>query len=122
MKRDVWLLRTGLGIAPVNKLVSLTWLLWALRSFRSFTLNYITSGLSHIHNEYPYQRHEQQNHGWNPKSVQTIYVNSVNVLITGSRTFPQPQEKCKECCLTINNSLLTRSWTDERNLGCVAKA
>ena len=29
--------------APVNKLVSLTWLLWALRSFRSFTLHYITS-------------------------------------------------------------------------------
>src|SRR6218665_277705 len=27
--------------APVNKLVSLTWLLWALRSFRSFTLHYI---------------------------------------------------------------------------------
>jgi len=35
-------LRTGFGIAPVNKLVSLTWLLWALRSFRSFTLHYIT--------------------------------------------------------------------------------
>src|SRR6218665_148287 len=41
MKREVWLLRTGFGIAPVNKLVSLTWLLWALRSFRSFTLHYI---------------------------------------------------------------------------------
>src|SRR6218665_1784618 len=41
-KREVWLLRTGSGIAPVNKLVSLTWLLWALRSFRSFTLHYIT--------------------------------------------------------------------------------
>src|SRR6218665_421089 len=40
-KRKVWLLRTGFGIAPVNKLVSLTWLLWALRSFRSFTLHYI---------------------------------------------------------------------------------
>src|SRR6218665_1433301 len=36
------LLRTGFGIAPVNKLVSLTWLLWALRSFRSFTLHYIS--------------------------------------------------------------------------------
>src|SRR6218665_2692279 len=46
-KREVWLLRTGFGIAPVNKLVSLTWLLWALRSFRSFTLHYIT-GLDHI--------------------------------------------------------------------------
>src|SRR6218665_683023 len=31
----------NIGIAPVNKLVSLTWLLWALRSFRSFTLHYI---------------------------------------------------------------------------------
>src|SRR6218665_434550 len=41
-KREVWLLRTGFGIAPVNKLISLTWLLWALRSFRSFTLHYIT--------------------------------------------------------------------------------
>src|SRR6218665_1427689 len=39
-KREVWLLRTGFGIASVNKLVSLTWLLWALRSFRSFTLHY----------------------------------------------------------------------------------
>ena len=41
---EVWLLRTGFGIAPVNKLVSLTWLLWALRSFRSFTLHNITCG------------------------------------------------------------------------------
>ena len=41
-KREVWLLRTGFGIAPVNKLVSLTWLLWVLRSFRSFTLHYFT--------------------------------------------------------------------------------
>src|SRR6218665_1527306 len=32
-------MQTGFGIAPVNKLVSLTWLLWALRSFRSFTLH-----------------------------------------------------------------------------------
>src|SRR6218665_2553733 len=40
--REAWPLRTGFGIAPVNKLVSLTWLLWALRSFRSFTLHYIT--------------------------------------------------------------------------------
>src|SRR6218665_2200811 len=49
MEREVWLLRTGFGIAPVNKLVSLTWLLWALRSFRSFTLHlhYIT--LASIH-------------------------------------------------------------------------
>jgi len=28
--------------SAVNKLVSLTWLLWALRSFRSFTLHYFT--------------------------------------------------------------------------------
>src|SRR6218665_724567 len=42
MKREVWLLRTGFGIVPVNKLVSLTWLLCALRSFRRFTLHHIT--------------------------------------------------------------------------------
>src|SRR6218665_2264493 len=34
-------------LLQVNKLVSLTWLLWALRSFRSFTLHYITS--KHVH-------------------------------------------------------------------------
>ena len=28
------------SLAPVNKLVSQTWLLWALRSFRSFTLHF----------------------------------------------------------------------------------
>jgi len=39
-KQEVWLLRTWFGIAPVNKLVSLTWLLWSLRSFRRFTLHY----------------------------------------------------------------------------------
>ena len=39
-KREVWLLRTWFGIGPVNKLVSLTWLLCALRSFRRFTLHY----------------------------------------------------------------------------------
>jgi len=33
-------LRTWFGIAPVNKLVSLMWLLWALKSFRRFTLHY----------------------------------------------------------------------------------
>src|SRR6218665_22905 len=44
-KREVWLLRTGSGIAPVNKLVSLTWLLGALRSFRSFTLHYIHTSI-----------------------------------------------------------------------------
>ena len=36
-KREVWLLRTWFGIALVNELVSLTWLLWALRSFCRFT-------------------------------------------------------------------------------------
>ena len=39
-KREVWLLRTWFGL--VNKLVSLTWLLWALRSFRRFTSHCIT--------------------------------------------------------------------------------
>ena len=34
-----WLLRTWVSIAPMNKLVSLAWLLWALRSFRRFTLH-----------------------------------------------------------------------------------
>src|SRR6218665_171290 len=48
-KREVWLLRTGFGIAPENKLVSLTWLLWALRSYRRFTLHYITNSLSSLH-------------------------------------------------------------------------
>jgi len=45
------LLRTWFGIAPVNKLVSLTWLLWALRSFWRFTLYqlYITLHLYRIH-------------------------------------------------------------------------
>ena len=42
-KREVSLLRTWFGIAPVNKLVFLTWLLWALRSFRRFTLHYIAN-------------------------------------------------------------------------------
>jgi len=40
MKQDVWLLRTWFGIEPVNKLLSLTWLLWALRRFWRFTLHY----------------------------------------------------------------------------------
>src|SRR6218665_1775745 len=42
-------------------------------------------GLSHIHNEYPYRRYEQQNQGFmtglESYSVQTIYVTEVNVLI-----------------------------------------
>jgi len=46
MKREVWLLRTWFGIAPVNKLVSLTWLLWVLRSFQRFTLHYVKSSAS----------------------------------------------------------------------------
>jgi len=32
-------LNAGYLLAPVNKLVSLTWILWVLRSFRSFTLH-----------------------------------------------------------------------------------
>src|SRR6218665_1348930 len=43
-------------------------------------------GLSHIHNEYPYRRCEQQNQGFmtglESYSVQTIYVTVVNVLST----------------------------------------
>ena len=39
-KREAWLLRTWFGIVPANKLVSMTWLLWALRSFWRFTLHY----------------------------------------------------------------------------------
>jgi len=38
----VWLLQTWVGIAPANMLVFLTWLLWAVRSFRRFTLHYNT--------------------------------------------------------------------------------
>jgi len=37
-KRKVWLLRIWFDTAPVNKLVSMMWLLWALRSFQRFTL------------------------------------------------------------------------------------
>src|SRR6218665_3720032 len=35
---------------PLNKLVSLTWLLWALRGFPRFTLNYITNDLFTVKN------------------------------------------------------------------------
>jgi len=34
MKQEVWLLWTGFGIALVNKLVNLAWLLWVLGSFK----------------------------------------------------------------------------------------
>jgi len=44
-KREVWLLWTWFGITPVNKLVFLTWLLWALRSFRRFTLHSMANAL-----------------------------------------------------------------------------
>src|SRR6218665_2370819 len=44
-KPQVWLLRSGFCIARGNKLVSLTGVLGALRSFRSFTLHYITLDL-----------------------------------------------------------------------------
>jgi len=62
MKREVWLLRTWFGPAPVYKLVSLTWLLWALRNFLRFklqfalhyiTLHYIKKVETKIH---PYRR------------------------------------------------------------------
>ena len=43
-KWEIWLLRTWFGMAMVNKLVSLTWLLWVLRSFQGFTLHYIEYG------------------------------------------------------------------------------
>ena len=39
-KREVWLLRTWFSIGPVNKLDSLTWLLWRLEVFGY--LHYIT--------------------------------------------------------------------------------
>jgi len=43
-------------------------------------------GMSHILNEYPYRRYEQQNQGFmtgfKSYSVQTIYVTVVNVLIS----------------------------------------
>ena len=48
----VWLLRTWFGASPVNKLVSLTWLLWAPRSFRRFPLRYITFLLTHWPSSY----------------------------------------------------------------------
>src|SRR6218665_3686658 len=50
-------------------------------------------GLSHIHNEYPYQRYEQQNQefttGLESHSVQTIYVTAVNVLRVAPLTWVQ---------------------------------
>ena len=48
-KWEVWLLWTWFGIVPMSKLVSLTWLLWALRSFPRFTLNTITFPWSMTH-------------------------------------------------------------------------
>jgi len=43
MKREAWLLWTWFYIALVNKLVSLTWFLWALRSFQRFTLHFFNT-------------------------------------------------------------------------------
>ena len=40
--------RWQIPTAPLNKLVSLTWLLWALTSFRRFTLHYITPHRSNV--------------------------------------------------------------------------
>ena len=45
-KPQAWLLRIWFGIAQVNKLVSLTWLFRAMRSFLGFTLRYITQSCS----------------------------------------------------------------------------
>src|SRR6218665_3246106 len=48
-------------------------------------------GLSHIHDEYPYRRYEQQNLGFTTGlesySVQTIYATAVNALTTGLQVF-----------------------------------
>ena len=44
-KYSIWWVNNSICctlLAPVNKLFSLTWLLWALRSFWRFTLHYIT--------------------------------------------------------------------------------
>ena len=43
MKREAWLLWTWFYIALVNKLVSLTWFLWVLRSFQRFTLHFFNT-------------------------------------------------------------------------------
>src|SRR6218665_3701973 len=45
-KREVWLLRTGFGTAPVNKLVSRTLLLWALRKFSEFYITLLLRPIS----------------------------------------------------------------------------
>src|SRR6218665_2963297 len=43
-----WEMRISFGIAPMNKLISRTWLLLALRSFRRFTLHVqCTSSTNH---------------------------------------------------------------------------
>ena len=50
------------GWTPLNKLVSLTWLLWALRSFRTFTLHFEISEScqlsSRLGNKYSTVRYE----------------------------------------------------------------
>jgi len=48
--------------APVNKLVSLTWLLLALRSFQRFTLHYITPIFSKVSRQKSLRCGV---HGWN---------------------------------------------------------
>ena len=44
-KREVRLLQSWFGLAPVNKLVSLAWLLWALKRFWRLTLHSIMISL-----------------------------------------------------------------------------
>jgi len=51
-ERNAWLLRTSFDTALVNKLVSLTWLSWALRRFQRFTLHYVCASLATITNQW----------------------------------------------------------------------
>src|SRR6218665_563178 len=61
-KREVCPLRTFIfGIAPVNKLVSRTRLLWALKSFQRFTLHSITSTTRNNDSQHAYISLEKSN-------------------------------------------------------------
>jgi len=73
-------LRTWFGLAPVNKLVSLTWLLWALRSFRRFT--FIKMSGYHYH----YRRLFWTLHYWYCYSniVNYLYENCCSLLMIGA--------------------------------------
>src|SRR6218665_1745484 len=67
-------------------------------------------GLSHIHNEYPYRRYEQQNQGFmtglKSYSVQTMYVTAVNVL---SR-FASDQTQLQITAVKINSFRLATAY------------